>query len=143
MSRSDEPFHPVSRPKHYNSHPSGVECIELARLMSFCTGNALKYVWRMGLKDGQTDLQELSKAQWYLRHALSDTPFIVTIDKAVRDERIRLMRLVSLHHETQIARMIEWLVVAENAPNLSQYLEDGNRALEWLNDYIAKKEPTH
>ena len=54
----------VNNPKHYNAHPSGIECIELTRHMSFNRGNALKYIWRAGLKENKT--QDIEKAKWYL-----------------------------------------------------------------------------
>lgn len=53
----------VNHPSHY-SHPSGIECIEVARHMNFNLGNALKYIWRAGAKgDAVTDLR---KARWYI-----------------------------------------------------------------------------
>ena len=55
---------PVNSPKHYTSHPSGVECIEITRHMNFNLGNAIKYIWRAGMKDEY--LQELKKARWYI-----------------------------------------------------------------------------
>ena len=42
----------VNSPKHYCSSKSGVECIEVAEHMNFCLGNAMKYIWRAGLKEG-------------------------------------------------------------------------------------------
>lgn len=56
----------VNHPKHYNEHPSGVECIEVVRHMSFNLGNAIKYLWRDGIKDEEMPLQDLKKAAWYL-----------------------------------------------------------------------------
>lgn len=56
-------FTPVN-PQHYRSHPSGVECIEITEHMNFCLGNALKYIWRAGLK-GEA-LEDLRKARWYV-----------------------------------------------------------------------------
>lgn len=56
----------VNNPKHYNSHPSGVQCIEITRHMGFNLGNAVKYLWRAGLKDGQPTVQDLQKAIWYI-----------------------------------------------------------------------------
>lgn len=54
----------VHRPAHYTAHPSGVECIEIVKHMNFCLGNAVKYIWRAGLKaDAVEDLQ---KAREYL-----------------------------------------------------------------------------
>jgi hypothetical protein len=61
----------VNHPKHYNDHPSGVECIVVVEHMTFNVGNAVKYCWRAGLK-GAADEQEakriedLKKARWYL-----------------------------------------------------------------------------
>ena len=57
---------PVHHPGHYTQHPSGVECIEVTRHMSFNLGNVVKYVWRSGLKDQAPTIQDLEKARWYL-----------------------------------------------------------------------------
>lgn len=56
----------VDHPKHYNSHPSGIECIEVVRHMGFNIGNVIKYCWRAGLKDNNADIDDLKKARWYL-----------------------------------------------------------------------------
>ena len=55
---------PVNHPKHYTAHPSGVECIEITEHMNFCVGNAIKYLWRSGLKGEQ--IEDLRKARWYI-----------------------------------------------------------------------------
>lgn len=54
----------VNHPQHYTSHPSGVECIQVTEHMGFCVGNAIKYLWRAGLK-GST-VEDLKKARWYI-----------------------------------------------------------------------------
>ena len=54
----------VNHPKHYTEHPSGVECIEITEHMNFCVGNAIKYLWRAGLKGEQ--IEDLRKARWYI-----------------------------------------------------------------------------
>ena len=54
----------VNHPRHYNCHPSGVECIVIVEHMTFCAGNAVKYIWRAGLKGGL--VEDLKKARWYL-----------------------------------------------------------------------------
>lgn len=58
----------VSVPQHYNSHPSGVECIEITKHMNYCLGNVIKYVWRAGLK-GEA-IEDLEKAATYLRYEI-------------------------------------------------------------------------
>lgn len=61
----------VNHPEHYNSDPSGIECIEKVRQMNFNVGNAVKYLWRNGLKDGNSNIQDLKKAIWYLNDEIS------------------------------------------------------------------------
>jgi hypothetical protein len=56
----------INHPPHYTSHPSGVECIDIVRHMGFNIGNVIKYCWRAGLKDNNSDIQDLEKARWYL-----------------------------------------------------------------------------
>ena len=70
MARSN-----IDHPVHYNSHPSGVECIDIAEHHNFNVGNALKYIWRAGIKkeqglsDLEKELEDIDKAIWYLtRH---------------------------------------------------------------------------
>jgi hypothetical protein len=65
----NEPMHveisdPVNHPKHYTSHPSGVECIQITRHMNFNLGNAFKYWFRRYAKNNP--LEDMQKAQWYL-----------------------------------------------------------------------------
>lgn len=65
----------IDHPVHYNSHPSGVECIDIAEHHNFNVGNAIKYIWRAGIKkeqglsDLEKELEDIDKAIWYLtRH---------------------------------------------------------------------------
>jgi hypothetical protein len=41
-----------------------VECIQVTEHLNFCIGNAIKYLWRAGLK-GAT-VEDLKKARWYI-----------------------------------------------------------------------------
>lgn len=66
--RTCTPTHdPVNRPDHYNSHPSGIECIQVTEHMSFNIGNAVKYLWRYKGKNG---LEDLKKARWYINREI-------------------------------------------------------------------------
>lgn len=76
----------VNKPRHYNDHPSGVECITITEHMTFNVGNAMKYLWRAGLKApepmidaaateimmrGQTKhIEDLRKAAWYVNREI-------------------------------------------------------------------------
>ena len=55
---------PVNHPEHYNSHASGVECIDIVEHMNFNVGSAVKYLWRAEHKDKY--IEDLSKARWYI-----------------------------------------------------------------------------
>lgn len=55
-------------PNHYKSHPSGIECIQITEHMDFLSGNAMKYLWRAGLKDDK--IQDLKKAAWYIQRLI-------------------------------------------------------------------------
>lgn len=62
----------VNHPKHYNQHPAGIECISIIRNYTCDIANALKYLWRAGLKPelGKDDVvkeaEDLKKALWYI-----------------------------------------------------------------------------
>ena len=58
----------VNSPDHYTSHGSGIECIQVTEHMNFCLGNAVKYIWRAGLKGDS--IEDLSKAIWYLEREI-------------------------------------------------------------------------
>jgi hypothetical protein len=60
----------VNHPSHYTSHPSGVECIQITEHMGFCIGNAIKYLWRAGLKDPDKREEDLKKALFYVQREI-------------------------------------------------------------------------
>jgi len=59
----------VNHPPHYNTHPSGIECIEITRHMNFNLGNVVKYIWRADDKDDP--VENLEKAAWYLNDEIT------------------------------------------------------------------------
>jgi Protein of unknwon function (DUF3310) len=64
----------VSHPLHYTSDPSGVECITITRHRNFNIGNAIKYLWRAGLKDANTQgktIEDLEKAIFYIKDEIN------------------------------------------------------------------------
>jgi hypothetical protein len=82
----------VNHPKHYTTHPSGIEAIQITEHMNFCLGNAMKYIWRAGEKGAA--IQDLQKAIWYLnreierlqhgtRHSNSSTGSELTADQSM------------------------------------------------------------
>lgn len=65
-SKKDEGFDDIKKPKHYNSHPSGIQCKEINGDMPFFLGSCVKYIWRAGLKDENPAMKDLLKAREYL-----------------------------------------------------------------------------
>jgi len=58
----------VNNPRHYTSHPSGIDCIQITEHMGFNLGNAIKYVWRSDLKNDA--IEDLNKAIWYIQREI-------------------------------------------------------------------------
>lgn len=65
----------VNHPSHYNK-PGHKECIEEMRDLFgdyevgiWCYITAYKYLYRAGLKDGNSKQQDYNKALWYYRYA--------------------------------------------------------------------------
>jgi hypothetical protein len=61
----NKPIDMVNHPPHYNQHPSGEECCDIAEPFGYYLGNAIKYIWRAGLKGDI--LEDLKKAEWYIK----------------------------------------------------------------------------
>lgn len=58
-------------PSHYKSHPSGIECIDVIEHMTLNVGNAIKYLWRAGLKSEEMTEVDLRKAIWYIEREIA------------------------------------------------------------------------
>lgn len=58
---------PINHPKHYTSHPSGIETIGITHHMNFNRGNAIKCLMRAGLKDPAKEVEDLQKAARYIQ----------------------------------------------------------------------------
>ena len=74
MQYSDDTVHetqhdPVNHPRHYTTHPSGVECIQITEHMGFNLGNAMKYIWRADEKNNA--VEDLRKAVWYVQREIA------------------------------------------------------------------------
>ena len=76
---SNTPKRPIGFTPTETVNHGGAECIDIARKMPFCLGNALKYIWRCGHKhDGTLEgarrkaAEDAEKAVWYLREYIKD-----------------------------------------------------------------------
>ena len=61
---------PVNRPAHYTD--GQIEVIDFIddKKLSYCLGNAVKYISRAGKKDPTKTIEDLQKAVWYLNHEI-------------------------------------------------------------------------
>lgn len=77
-----EPYEEVNHPPHYNSHPTGIEAIDVIEELPFNIGTAIKYLWRQGLKPGEDELKDLRKAIWYIEREIKrrTAPIRITRD---------------------------------------------------------------
>jgi len=64
IEKGDRQSDDINHPSHYTAHK--IECIQVTELFNFCLGNVIKYVWRAGLKPGNSRIDDLKKAAWYL-----------------------------------------------------------------------------
>lgn len=58
-------------PKHYQLG-NGFQVIDLTETLDFCSGNVVKYVARAGNKTGESTLDDLEKALWYLQRRIEN-----------------------------------------------------------------------
>ena len=86
-ARKNQPLDPVQRAAHYNSHPSGVEAIDVVEDLPFNLGNAWKYVQRADEK-GAT-LQDLEKALWYIRREAHRHRILARSKRLPREVKVR------------------------------------------------------
>lgn len=60
----------VNHPPHYNRFP--VEVIQITEHLDFLLGNVVKYVTRAGYKEGVDELEDLRKAEFYLKRKIAN-----------------------------------------------------------------------
>lgn len=69
----------VNHPSHYTwlKEKCGIEVIDITRWLDFDTGNAVKYLLRAGHKteegysDKQKEMEDLEKAEWYIKDRIN------------------------------------------------------------------------
>lgn len=69
---------PVNHPNHYCSHSNGIECIQITEHYDFLVGNAIKHIWRAGLKNDidksskEKEIEDLNKAIFYIQRKIDN-----------------------------------------------------------------------
>lgn len=99
----------VVHPKHYNVHPSGIECIDVIKPLPFCLGNAIKYAWRSDYKNGLEDIKKCSQyliwftfddimTVWMVRYRLPSKQDLQKIIDSDRENVLLVYLIRSLIH---------------------------------------------
>lgn len=138
----------INNPKHYTSHPSGIECIEISEHHNFCIGNAIKYLWRAGLKadagkSGRDKLiEDLEKAVWYIQREIK------RIKKPINIKSMNLDRIEYSAHFTSpfgVFSEDEWGWISDNSDSEEYALLDhifryltGEISRETLTGYLPE-----
>ena len=99
----------VNHPKHYNSHPNGIECIDIIRHYVCDIANAIKYLWRAGLKaemgmeDAEKEIEDLKKALWYIEDYRRKIPQLLLCHFKTRARMQQIVIEVTGHAVDEIA----------------------------------------
>ena len=113
----------VNHPKHYNSHPNGIECIDIIRHYTCDIANAIKYLWRAGLKpemgmeDAEKEIEDLKKALWYIEDYLNNPnaemteTTSTTIHDYVRQTTSHIVKKIIKGYENNISIAMSALLV--------------------------------
>ena len=99
----------VNHPKHYNQHPNGIECIDIIRHYVCDIANAIKYLWRAGLKpemgkeDAEKEIEDLHKALWYIEDYRVKIPKLLLSHFKTRERMTQIVIEVTGHAVDEIA----------------------------------------
>lgn len=115
----------VNHPKHYATHPSNVECIEIARHLGYALGNAFKYVWRAGAKHADKFVEDLHKAEWYLNDYRNTDLKFRPFQQQVEDVNRAFARYARLEQDKSKVETLNAIIRAWEAP---EYQETWNQA---------------
>lgn len=128
----------VNHPQHYNSHPNGIECIEIIRHYTCDIANAIKYLWRAGLKlemgkdDADKEIEDLKKALWYIEDYRSMCDNMRCHHRRPRSSADCLLFRLSGHHiedvtkgyDEDVATAMDYLLRVGIVSGSTLYAED-------------------
>lgn len=107
----------IVNPPHYKcGFPrKPVECIEVAEHLPFCLGNAVKYIWRAGKKEGEDWRTDIEKAKWYLERQSRIREYPGGLDAALKE--LERVDITGLYAATEMARFEAiWKILRNEAP---------------------------
>lgn len=145
------PKEEVDHPAHYNSHPSGIEAIQIVEHLSFNLGSAFKYLYRRDHKNDDP-ITDLKKAGWYLdaelrrydRHncerSIPSPNAAVSVEEiAVRHRLMVDLRRVCSHEPANMAAAMTGIISAATGAPRDGLYSDRN-AIMYLREARASVE---
>lgn len=119
----------INHPTHYNSRDIDYECIDIAQYQTYCTGNAIKYLWRY--KDKGKPLEDLEKARWYAYRASTRQETVNLEDGHCKNILDKLVEATT-GYESAVwygLRKNEWLITLGTLDVMIERLQNGAQTL--------------
>jgi len=121
-TQSEDPDEAVHHPRHYNQHPSNIECIELIEHLPANFANAVKYIWRCGLKATSTPLRDLESAKWYTEREIQRVDLFEIYDESYNRLRppktdvvwrVLAKKVISVDVNSTLGRYLDALLIED------------------------------
>lgn len=125
----------VDKPIHYNTHPSGIEAIEITAYLPFCEGNAFKYLFRCGKKSNL--IEDVKKARFYIQHVLKGNFVEIPIRNLPYEFFNKVLQVWKMEDNPYLAEALK--SIAMSVWSLSRE-EDMRSALKIVEAYIQELE---
>lgn len=127
----------VNEPKHYRSHESGIEAIEVTRWLQFDLGNCWKYCMRY--RDKGTPKKDLMKAKWYIEdfreHFIDYNNESMFIHRISEDIIEKMCKITEAEPNEKIRHIFEQLMII-TTQNCIMDIDDFNDAITGLDNMI-------
>ncbi len=118
----------VNSPKHYTGYSMVVEPIIICKELSFCIGNAVKYIVRAGLKGSpEKELEDYKKAYYYI---------IAGVRDSIPEAAIQVFDIVKEAFPEDKRHIIELLL---NEDTISAYAKVNEKIEELENKFNESK----
>lgn len=119
----------IDHPAHYTGRDIGYECIDIAQHQNFCTGNAIKYLWRYPYKG--KPLEDLKKARWYVHRAMKKQETINLEDRHCEIILRRLIETTAGHESAAWYGLLKnkWRIVLNSLDAMLERTENDTQTL--------------
>lgn len=118
----------VNSPKHYTGYSMVVEPIIICKELSFCIGNAVKYIVRAGLKGApEKELEDYKKAGYYITAGATES---------ISETALQVFNIVKDAFPEDKRHIIELLL---NENTMDAYVEVSKKIEELENKFNESK----